>query len=249
VHCAQAAGEFHEMVRRHGVTPVQWAHQIGLGGPGSILGHAMFIDEHSWLHWWSRADISIMADAGTSVAHCPTPFARYGHTLEHFGKYRRAGVNLGIGTDTVPQNLIEEMRWATVLARIAAEDIRANEMADVFHAATVGGATALLREDLGRLAAGAKADLVLVDLKNPWMMPARDPLRSLIFHAADRAVRDVYVGGEAAVRDGRVLHLDQAGALDRLTAAQRRMEAAVPERDRRGRTSLEMTPLSLPSFE
>ena len=249
VHCAQAAGEFHEMVRRHGVTPVQWAHQLGLGGPGSILGHAMFIDEHSWLHWWSRTDIALMADAGTSVAHCPTPFARYGHTLEHFGKYRQAGVNLGIGTDTVPQNLIEEMRWATVLARIAAEDIRANEMADVFHAATVGGATALLREDLGRLATGAKADLVLVDLKNPWMMPARDPLRSLIFHAADRAVKDVYVGGEAAVRDGRVLHLDQAGALDRLTDAQRRMEAAVPERDGRGRTSREMTPLSLPSFE
>lgn len=249
VHCAQAAGEFHEMVRRHGVTPVQWAHQLGLGGPGSILGHAMFIDEHSWLHWWSRTDISIMAEAGTSVAHCPTPFARYGHTLEHFGKYRQAGVNLGIGTDTVPQNLLEEMRWATVLARIAAEDIRATEMAHVFHAATVGGATALLREDLGRLATGAKADVVLVDLTNPWMMPARDPLRSLVFHAADRAVRDVYVGGEPAVRDGRVLHLDQAGALDRLTAAQRRMEAAVPARDGRGRTSLEMTPLSLPSLE
>jgi cytosine/adenosine deaminase-related metal-dependent hydrolase len=138
------------------------------------------------------------------------------------------------------------MRWATVLARIAAEDIRANEMADVFHAATVGGATALLREDLGRLAPGAKADVGLVDLQNPWMMPARDPLRSLIFHAADRAVRDVYVGGEAAVRDGRALHLDRAGALARLTDAQRRMEAAVPERDGRGRTSLEMTPLSLP---
>jgi hypothetical protein len=73
----------------------------------------MFIDEHSWLHWWSKKDIGIMADTGTSVAHCPTPFARYGHTLEHFGKYRQAGVNLGIGTDTVPQNLIEEMRWAT----------------------------------------------------------------------------------------------------------------------------------------
>ncbi len=246
VHCAQAVGEFHEMVRRHGVTPIQWAHRIGLGGPGSILGHALFIDEHSWLHWWSRTDVAIMADAGTSVAHCPTPFARYGHTLEHFGRYRQAGVNLGIGTDTVPQNLIEEMRWATVLARIAAEDIRANEMADVFHAATVGGSTALLREDLGRLTPGAKADLVLVDLRNPWMMPARDPLRSLIFHAADRAVRDVYVGGEQVVRGGRVLTLDQAGSLDRLTAAQRRMEAAVPARDARGRGSLEITPLSLP---
>ena len=246
VHCAQAAGEFHEMVRRHGITPIQWAHQIGLSGPGTLLGHAMFIDEHSWLHWWSKKDIGIMADTGTSVAHCPTPFARYGHTLEHFGKYRQAGVNLGIGTDTVPQNLIEEMRWATVLARIAAEDIRSTEMADVFHAATAGGARALLREDLGRLAPGAKADLVLVDLKNPWMMPARDPLRSLIFHAADRAVRDVYVDGEPVVANGRVLTLDQAGALERLTAAQRRMEASVPARDARGRRSTEITPLSLP---
>jgi len=246
VHCAQAAGEFHEMVRRHGITPIQWAHQIGVSGPGTLLGHAMFIDEHSWLHWWSKKDIGILADTGTSVAHCPTPFARYGHTLEHFGKYLHAGVNLGIGTDTVPQNLIEEMRWATVLARIAAEDIRSTEMADVFHAATVGGARALLREDLGRLVPGAKADLVLVDLKNPWMMPARDPLRSLIFHAADRAVRDVYVGGERVVADGRVLTLDQAGALERLTAAQRRMEASVPARDTRGRRSKEITPLSLP---
>ena len=92
-----------------------------------------------------------MADAGTSVAHCPTPFARYGHTLEDFGKYRQAGVNLGIGTDTVPQNLIEEMRWATVLARIAAEDIRAIEMADVFHAATAGGA----RRSCARTSAGS----------------------------------------------------------------------------------------------
>jgi cytosine/adenosine deaminase-related metal-dependent hydrolase len=246
VHCAQAAGEFHEMVRRHGITPIQWAHQIGLSGPGTLLGHAMFIDEHSWLHWWSKKDIGIMADTGTSVAHCPTPFARYGHTLEHFGKYRQAGVNLGIGTDTVPQNLIEEMRWATVLARIAAEDIRSTEMADVFHAATAGGARALLREDLGRLSPGAKADLVLVDLKNPWMMPVRDPLRSLIFHAADRAVRDVYVDGEQVVANGRVRTLDQAGALERLTAAQRRMEASVPARDARGRRSTEITPLSLP---
>jgi cytosine/adenosine deaminase-related metal-dependent hydrolase len=246
VHCAQAAAEFHEMVRRHGVTPVQWAHGLGLSGPGSILGHAIFVDEHSWLHWWSRRDVGILADTGTTVAHCPTPFARYGQTLEDFGKYRRAGVNLGMGTDTVPQNMLEEMRWATVLARVAAEDIRTTELADVFHAATVGGARGLLRDDLGRLAPGARADLVLVDLGNPWMMPARDPLRSVVFHAADRAVRDVYVDGARVVKDGRVLTLDHAGALERLAEAQRRMEAVVPQRDPRGRSSAEITPLSLP---
>ena len=246
VHCAQAVAEFHEMVRRHGITPIQWAHRIGLAGPGTIFGHGIFVDEHSWLHWWSRRDIAIMADTGTSVAHCPTPFARYGHTLEDFGKYRRAGINVGIGTDTVPQNLLEEMRWATVLARIAAEDIRSTEMADVFHAATAGGARALLRDDIGRIAPGAKADLVLVDLDNPCMMPARDPLRSLIFHAADRAVRDVYVDGRQVVASGRVLTLDRAGALARLTEAQRRMEALVPERDEWRRSSAEIAPLSLP---
>src|SRR5215471_2350147 len=230
IHCAQAVGEFYEMVRRHGITPVQWAHQVGLTGPGTILGHAMFVDEHSWLHWWSRKDVGLLAETGTSVAHCPTPFARYGQTLEDFGKYRRAGVNMGIGTDTVPQNMLEEMRWATVLARIAAEDIRTSEMADVFHAATAGGARAILRDDLGRLAPGARADLVLVDLAEPWMMPARDPLRSLVFHAADRAVRDVWVDGQQVVAGGRVLTLDRAGALARLTAAQARMEAMVPSR-------------------
>ncbi len=247
VHCAQGVNEFYEMVHRHGITPVQWAHRLGLCGPGTLLGHAIFVDEHSWLHWWSRKDVAILADSGTSVAHCPTPFARYGQMLESFGKYRRAGINLGIGTDTVPQNMLEEMRWATVLGRVAADDIRSLELADVFHAATVGGATALLRDDIGRLAPGAKADLVLVDLTNPWMMPARDPLRSLVFHAADRAVRDVYVDGRQVVANGRVLTLDQAGALTRLTEAQRRMESLVPERDGRRRASREITPLSLPS--
>jgi len=245
VHCAQAVGEFNEMVRRHGITPVQWAHQLGLTGPGTIFGHGIFVDEHSWLRWWSRKDIAIMAETGTSIAHSPTPFARYGQTLQDFGKYRRAGVNIGMGTDTVPQNMLEEMRWATVLARISAEDIRSTEMAEVFHAATVGGARGLMRDDLGRLRPGAKADLVLVDLKNPWMMPVRDPLRSLIFHAADRAVKDVYVDGRQVVQNGRVLALDRAGALERLAEGQRRMEKDVPKHDPMGRRSEQITPLSL----
>jgi 5-methylthioadenosine/S-adenosylhomocysteine deaminase len=248
IHCAQAVAEFHEMVRRHGITPIQWAHQIGLAGPGTILGHAIFIDEHSWLHWWSRKDLAILAETGTTVAHCPTPFARYGQTLQDFGKYQRAGVSMGMGTDTVPQNMLEELRWAAVLARVAAEDIRSIEMADIFHAATVGGARGLLRDDIGRLVPGAKADLVLVDLENSWMMPARDPLRSVIFHAADRAVRDVYVDGHLVVANGRVLTLDRAGALERLTEAQKRMEATVPRRDPLHRRSGDIAPLSLPTM-
>jgi len=248
-HCSQSVNEFNEMTNRHGKTPVQWARDIGILGRNTILAHAIFIDEHSWLHWHTHEDLGILGATGTSIAHCPSPFARYGQTLEDFGRYRRAGVNIGIGTDVAPHNLIEEMRLAATLARVAAEDITTTSFAAVFHAATVGGAQALGRDDIGRLAIGAKADLVLVDLKNPFMMPARDPLRSLVYTAADRAIRAVFVDGRMVVDRGQVLTLDHTSALQALTEAQARMEAAVPNHDWAKRRSEQLTPLSLPMVQ
>jgi cytosine/adenosine deaminase-related metal-dependent hydrolase len=246
VHVAQSVVEVQEMLRRHGKTPVQWAHELGILGRETILGHALFLDTHSWVRWWTRRDLELIAETGAAVAHCPTPFARYGQVMENFGDYLRAGVTMGLGTDTAPHNLIEEMRKAAILARIAARDIHTVETADLFHAATVGGAKALMRDDLGRIAPGAKADLVVIDLKVPQMMPARDPLRSLVYHAADRAVRDVFVDGRQVVADGRVLTMDQAGAAQRLGDAQQRMLEAAPGRDYLRRSAAEITPLSLP---
>jgi cytosine/adenosine deaminase-related metal-dependent hydrolase len=95
---------------------------------------------------------------------------------------------------------------------------------------------------------GAKADLVLVDVTNRWMMPARDPLRSLVYTAADRAIRSVYVDGVLVVDDGRVLTLDHAAALAALTEAQARMIAAVPGFDWAGRGADVLTPPSLPGM-
>jgi cytosine/adenosine deaminase-related metal-dependent hydrolase len=166
--------------------------------------------------------------------------------LENFGDYLRAGINMGIGTDTTPHNMLEEMRKAAVLARIAARDIAAVSTADLLHAATIGGANAVLRPDLGRLASGMKADIVVVDLEVSHMQPARDPLRSLVYHAAERAVRDVYVDGRQVVRDFTVLTLDQTDAAGRLADAQARMLAAAAKRDYKRRSAEEISPLSLP---
>ena len=246
-HCAQGVNEFREMVARHGVTPIQWAHRIGFLGPLTTLGHAIFTDEHSWIRWHTKTDIHLLADTGTSVAHNPTPFARYGHMLEDFGRYRRQGINMAIGTDVAPHNLIEEMRLAALTARIAARDIHTVGTADIFHAATIGGAKSLGREDIGRLAIGAKADLVLIDLQNPWMRPAIDPLRCLIYTASDRAIHSVYVDGHLVMTQGRVLTLDHENALATLAEAQSRMIEDVPTHDFRARTADEITPRSLPT--
>jgi cytosine/adenosine deaminase-related metal-dependent hydrolase len=118
----------------------------------------------------------------------------------------------------------------------------------LFHAATAGGADALDRPDLGRLTRGAKADLVLVDLLNPWMRPARDPLRSLVFTAADRALRSVYVHGKKVMENGRVLTMDHAAALEVVTQGQQRMLRDAPSFDWAGRHADEIVPLSLPAW-
>jgi len=245
-HISQAVLEVEEMVRRHGMTPVAWAERIGLLGPRTILGHALFTDSHRATPREPAGDLRRIAESGATVAHCPSPFARYGAVLDHLGTYRDAGIRLGIGTDVAPHSLLEEMRLALVLARVASESVEAVVTADVFHAATTGGADALGREDLGRIAVGAAADLVIVDLRHPSMRPARDPVRTLVHEAAERAIEKVFVGGELVVDASRVLTLDLDGAAERLETAQLEMMSAVPQRDFLGRSARELAPLSLP---
>lgn len=249
IHAAQSVNEFHEMIRRHGKTPIRWLDDIGALGDHAIIGHGIFLDHHPWLHWTSRDDLGILARTGTTVAHCPTVFMRRGIALRSFGDYRRAGINLGIGTDTYPHNFLEEMRNAGTVARIAVGSVDDLDTSDIFNAATIGGAAALRRDDIGRLAPGCKADLVLVDIKHPAMMPAREPLRSLIFVAAERAVRDVYVDGIRVVAEGRPLNIDLDAASQALEAAQQRSMENVAGRDWAGRDADALAPMVLPLEE
>jgi 5-methylthioadenosine/S-adenosylhomocysteine deaminase len=249
IHAAQSVTEFLEMQRRHGKTPIQWMADMGVLDERSIIAHCIFLDHHPWLHWTSRRDLDLMAERGATVAHCPTVFSRRGITLRTFGGYAAKGVNLGIGTDTYPHNMLEEMRTAAIAARVIGESVADLGYLDVFNAATVGGARALRRDDLGRLAAGARADFVAVDLKHPAMMPVREPLRSLLVVAAERAVKDVYVDGTPLVAAGRLTTIDLEAECERLERAQARMLERVPELDWAGRTADELAPMVLPTRE
>jgi cytosine/adenosine deaminase-related metal-dependent hydrolase len=230
------------MTRRHGLTPVQWLDRLGYLGPRASIGHGIFLDHHPWLNWCTRTDMARLAETGTSVAHCPTVFSRRGVTLRDLGSYLAAGVNMGIGTDTYPHNMLEEMRAAGVLARVVAGTPRNVTTTQIFEAATLGGARALGRDDIGRIAVGAQSDLVMVDLAHPMMRPARDPLRSLVYAAAERAVRHVFVAGAQVVRDGRVLTMDYEAAAAGVEESQRRAMAKAPQLDWAGRSADEMAP-------
>ncbi len=231
IHAAQSVVEFHEITRRHGKTPIGWLDSMGLLSDRSIIGHGIFLDDHPSTKWWTDTDMKRLAETGTTVAHCPTVFARRGITLKHFGRYKRAGVNMGLGTDTYPHNMLDEMRLVAYLARTQANDPRSMTTTELFDAATIGGATALGRDDIGRLAAGARADFVLVDVTHPMMRPARDPVRSLVYAAGDRAVKDVFVDGRKVVADGEVVTMDYRKAAAELHEAQKRVIAKAPGQD------------------
>jgi 5-methylthioadenosine/S-adenosylhomocysteine deaminase len=245
-HIGQSVVEVREMIRRHGMTPVQWAATQDLLKPGTILAHCILLDEHPQIAWHTHKDLDLIADASAAVAHCPQPFARYGLAMDHVGRYRARGVTVGLGTDCAPHNLIEEMRLAIVAGRLMSEDIASLDTGGAFEAATIGGAKALGRDDIGVLAPGARADIVLVNLAHPLMQPVRDPLRSFVFHAADRAVEMVLVNGEVVLDEGAPVHLDPAAAMERLAEAQARMLRDSVKHDYAGRQAEQIAPLSLP---
>ncbi|QHI98502.1 amidohydrolase family protein [Xylophilus rhododendri] len=249
VHAAQSVVEFQEMTRRHGRTPIEWLDDIGLLDEHLVLGHGIFLNDHPSLFWPQADDFALLARSGTGVAHCPTVFARRGISLNYLGRYQQAGIPVGIGTDTFPHNMLDEMRLASYLARVVARNFKASSTEGVLDAVTTTAARMLGRDDIGRLAPGFKADFSLIDLRHAYMRPAREPLRSLLYSAGDRAVRDVYVDGRQVVRNGEVLTIDVERALHEVEQAQLSTLSRVHLNDHAGRSAETLSPKVLRTLE
>jgi cytosine/adenosine deaminase-related metal-dependent hydrolase len=249
IHAGQNLPEFHEMLRRTGRTPVEFLADCGLLGADAILGHCILTTAHRLAALPQGRDLEILAASGASVAHCPLVFARRGNALESFHRYRAAGINVGLGTDTYPRDLISEMRWASLVCKIVEHDFTVATSADVFDAATLGGARALGRDDLGRLAPGARADVVIVGLASLRIGPYRDPIRALVQCGTADDVEEVLVDGRLVVTGGHVVGVDERRLLHDAQREAERLWASVPGWDWRGRTAEELAPTSFPPLD
>jgi 5-methylthioadenosine/S-adenosylhomocysteine deaminase len=139
-----------------------------------------------------------------------------------------------------PHNILDELRLVSYVGRVVSESSRSVTVGDVFNAATIGGARALGRDDIGRPAIGCKADVVIVDCAHPAMRPCHDPLRSLVYSASDRAVKHVFVDGVQVVRDQKVLTIDYEAASAALEEAQARGLSRIRQLDWAGRSADEI---------
>jgi cytosine/adenosine deaminase-related metal-dependent hydrolase len=237
IHAAQYAHEVDLIRRRYNETPVGHLHTIGFLGPDIILGHCIYISGHPAIGGDPDRDLRLIAEAGSSVAHSPLPFARTGEALYTLPRYLDHGITVGIGCDIWPADIIAEMRLAWFLGKHTNQTSDRPTCLEVFTAATVGSANALGRQDLGRLAEGARADIVCIDLSGYHVGPILDPIRSLITCGTGQDVDTVFVDGRMIVKGGRVLNADEEKLRTAAPHILDRMLKAATERDPMGRTA------------
>jgi cytosine/adenosine deaminase-related metal-dependent hydrolase len=247
LHTSQSVPEFQEMTRRHGRTPIEWLQDIGFLGPDVILGHAIIPGGGSWANYHAD-DIGILADTGTNVAHAVWVFARRGIAMESFARYLARGVNMTLATDTCPQSMIEALRWTAVVSKIVDRRTEVATAADVFNAATVAGAKALGRDDIGRIAPGAKADLLIWEGESLFMSPVRDPVRNIVYSAQAEDLNGSIIDGRWVMRDRIIPGLDPTALARDLQKAGEQMWANVSKGDWAGRSIDQLSPGSFPPF-
>lgn len=229
LHCHQSDFEVAEVMRRHGFSPAAWLASLGVLGPRTLLPHATHFPRVGEATTREQ-DLALMRDAGATVVFCPVVMARHGAALDSLSRCRAMDLRVGLGTDTWPPDMILNMQAGLMLTRVLDRSVDSVRSADLFDAATIAGADALGRPDLGRLQPGARADIAVVDLGHDRIGPAIDPIQTLMVAGSGRDVRTVVVDGRLVVEDGRLHGFDAEAEHARAQAQYDGLIAKYPDR-------------------
>jgi 5-methylthioadenosine/S-adenosylhomocysteine deaminase len=249
IHAAYNIHEVFDIIREHQMTSIELLQHVGLMSDKLNIGHGNLIANNSLLSYSGAQDLAIMGNHRCSISHCPVNIARRARFLDSWQSYRNAGVNIALGTDTYPRDMILQMRNASYFGKVASRNLKAATAGEVFEAATLGGARSVGRADIGRLAPGAKADIVLIGLDGRGTLrfgPVRDPIKSLVDCGIGDDVETVIVDGRICMENGRIPGIDFAALRQRAQAAGERIWSGWADWDPLGRTADEMSPLSFP---
>jgi len=247
IHAAYNIHEVFDIVREHQMTSVELLRDVGLMSDKLNIGHGNFTCDNPLMNYSGSHDLEIMGSHRCSISHCPVNVARRGRFLDNWEAYRKAGVNIALGTDTYPRDMILQMRNASYFGKVASRNLKTATAAQVFEAATLGGAHSVGRDDIGRLAPGAKADIVIIDLTGRdtlRMGPVRDPIKSLVDCRIGDDVDTVIVDGVVRMEGGRIPGIDFAALRAQAQAAGERIWSGWQNWDPLGRTADEMSPYS-----
>jgi 5-methylthioadenosine/S-adenosylhomocysteine deaminase len=224
-HLAESKVQVVESRRRWGKSIVARLADHRVLGPGFVGAHSVWLDDD---------DLRMLADAGAAVAHNPGSNLRLGVGIAPVREMLDRGLAVGLGTDGSTcadnQNLFEALRIASVIStvRFPHETARWLDADTVWGLATTGTARVLGQAgDLGTLAPGRKADLVLLRTDSAFLRPLGDPVKALVYAETGANVETVLVDGRVVVERGRVTTVDEARIYARAqVAADRQRERA-----------------------
>lgn len=205
-----------------GVSSIRYLARCGVLRARPLLAHCVRADD---------ADVETLKEWGAGVAHCPKSNAKFGHGRAPFAAFLRAGVEVGLGSDSVASNntcdIIEEARYAALTSRAAGERLDGERMldaGDALRAATHGGARAIgFGESIGALVEGMQADLAVFSLEGAHQLPVHDPAPALLFASSGRDALLTVVAGREVFRDGRVATVDEDELRGRFRDVARRL--------------------------
>jgi cytosine/adenosine deaminase-related metal-dependent hydrolase len=205
MHLAEVKEDVKYAKENFEMTPFEFIESVGLAGPHSLFAHMVWLDD---------SDIRRVARTKSNVAHCPSSNLKLASGIPKVPEMIEAGINVGLGCDGAPCNnsydMIREMKLAAVIQKARLLDPRVMPATSVLEMATINGARAMgIQSEVGSIEVGKRADLVLVDLKKPHLVPHRNIVSSMVYSAVGSDVDTVLVGGKVLLRGGIALTLDE----------------------------------------
>ncbi len=218
IHAAETSREVDDVRSRFGRTPIELLDDHGLLRPGTVLAHAVVLDDD---------EISRIAETGTAVAHCPASNMKLASGFCRVPELRAAGAVVGLGTDGPSSSndldMFAAMRTAALIHKGHRLDPLVLGAAEVLRMATIDGARTLGLEDrIGSIEVGRRADLVLLDPDSPSLNPVFDPISTVVYAASRADVTDVWAGGRRVVEHRSCTTIDMERTL-----AEARAEAEI----------------------
>jgi len=140
--------------------------------------------------------------------------------------------------------MLNEMRMASYMSKVADWSCFSGTAREIFTSATLGGAKGLGRDDLGRLAPGALADIAVIDMETLNNVPCRDPVKNLVNSATREDVDYVVVDGVVVVNEGVLLTVDEEKLVSQVQTTTEAIWDRIPENHYLGKTSDEVSPQS-----
>jgi len=205
MHIHETQSEVDQAIEDHNKRPLKSLHELGLISPNLIAVHMTALNDD---------EISMLAENGTHVAHCPESNLKLASGFCPVDKLMKAGINVCLGTDGSASNndldMFGEMRTAALLAKGVSGNASSANSTEIIRMATINGATALgMNDEIGSIEIGKAADFIAVDFSSLESQPVYDPVSHLVYNTSRNQVTDVWVKGRHLLKERSLTRLDE----------------------------------------